>query len=103
MSFQVSMKTEGEKVTLALAGRFDLQAHREFKDAYEGALQMEGARTLELDFDRVDYMDSSALGMLLLLKEKAEALAMPVALTHCRETIRQILEVANFQKLFAIR
>lgn len=88
---------------LALEGRFDFNSHRDFRSAYDGLLSVPTLREIELDFERVDYLDSSALGMLLLLREKAEAGGKAVALTGLQGTVKQVLEIANFQRLFTIR
>ena len=103
MPFQVSVKTEEGKLTLFISGRFDLHSHRDFRDAYEMVLKTEGIPEIILDMEGIDYMDSSALGMLLLLKEKAAARNMEVALANCSETVRKILGVANFNKLFKLK
>jgi len=50
----------------------------------------------------VEYLDSSALGMLLLVRERAEAVGKPVVLSHPNPTVAQILDIANFRKLFTI-
>jgi len=91
--------TNGKSV-IRLAGRFDFTAHRTFRDAYEPQLRDAQVRELEVDLGQVDYLDSSALGMLLILKEKAAASAKAVALANCRGTVRQVLDIANFGKLF---
>jgi anti-anti-sigma regulatory factor len=41
--------------------------------------------------------------MLLLLREKAQAANKTVALRNCRGTVKQVLDIANFGRLFAIR
>jgi len=53
--------------------------------------------------DSLPYLDSSALGMLLLLKERAGAAGKDLALVQCKDTVRQVLEIACFTKLFTIR
>lgn len=89
--------------TLAIQGRFDFSAHKEFRKCGEEALAMPGLKTIEVDLREVDYLDSSALGMLLLLREKARAAsACEVSLSGCRGLVQQILEVANFSRLFKI-
>lgn len=103
MSMQVKTKRSGDKVVLSLSGRFDFTGHRDFRNGYEDALRENGMQEIEVDLGGVDYMDSSALGMLLLLKEKAAMSNQKIILLNCKGTIRQILEVANFDKLFPIR
>lgn len=87
---------------LRLEGKFTFEAHRDFRDAYKTHLDTK-CSTLEIDLGGVDYLDSSALGMLLLAKQSAEEHGKKVRLVNCQGTVGQILTVANFGKLFEIR
>jgi anti-anti-sigma factor len=102
MAMEVKVRVDGGKATLSLSGRFDFTAHREFRQGYEGILQQPGTKSLAIDLGGVEYIDSSALGMLLLLKESAAAAKHTVALVNCRGTVRRVLDVANFDKLFTL-
>lgn len=55
-----------------------------------------------VDLSESDHMDSSALGIILLLNEHAEKLAGNVVIERPSETILKILKIANFDKLFTI-
>lgn len=99
---QITVEKKGETARLALNGRFDFSSHREFRHACDEALRTPGIKEIEADFSRVDYLDSSALGMLLLLREKAQSANLKVSLTHCTGLVQQVLDVANFQRLFTI-
>jgi anti-anti-sigma factor len=98
---QIAVEKKGDVSRLILSGRFDFNSHREFRNACDGVLQ-EDISEIEVDFSRVDYLDSSALGMLLLLREKANNVNKKVSLANCKGIVQQVLEVANFQKLFAL-
>lgn len=100
---QAQVQQQDDKSVIRLEGRFDFNAHRTFREAYEPALGLTGVSEFEIDFGKVDYLDSSALGMLLMLKEKAQASGKTVALVNCRGTVKQVLEIANFGKLFTMR
>jgi len=56
-----------------------------------------------VDLALVEYLDSSALGMLLMLRDKIKASNRRVALVNCRGPVKQVLEIANFAKLFEVR
>ncbi len=84
-------------------GRFDFQVHREFKDAYTPLLDNPVVREIEVEMSKVDYLDSSALGMLMLLNERAKAVNKPVTLLNTSGVVSQVLGVANFSKIFNIR
>ena len=98
---QISARNDGNATTLMLAGRFDFNAHRDFRKGYEEALNAGGINELVLDMRGVDYLDSSALGM-LLLNERATPANVKVKITNCQPTVKMILEVANFNKLINI-
>jgi anti-anti-sigma factor len=92
--------TDGRSV-IRLSGRFDFNAHREFRDAVDQVLKSDG-QEIQVDFAAVDYLDSSALGMLLMLRDKARSSGKNVSLANCRGAVKQVIEIANFGKLFSI-
>lgn len=100
---QAQVHTLEGKSVIRLTGRFDFNAHRVFREAYEQNLREKEVRELEVDLGGVEYLDSSALGMLLMLREKAQQSDKSVALVNCRGAVRQVLDIANFGRLFALR
>jgi HptB-dependent secretion and biofilm anti anti-sigma factor len=98
---QASMVESDGKATIKLQGRFDFNAHREFREVVDQAMSS-AAKEVLVDLSGVDYLDSSALGMLLMLRDKAKSSARDVALTQCSGAVRQVLDIANFSKLFRI-
>src|SRR5512134_2027698 len=97
------VETDAGKASIRLIGRFDFSAHRAFRESCSEALAAGEVRELEIDLAAVDYLDSSALGTLLTLREKAQAARKTVSVANCRGAVRQVLDIANFGKLFAIR
>lgn len=91
-----------QKATITLVGRFDFTLHKEFRETTQRLLQDNDLREIEINLRDVDYLDSSALGILLLLKDRASQKGASIGITGCRDNIRQILEIANFNKLFSI-
>lgn len=94
--------TSGEAAVVKILGRFTFEMHKDFRASFD--LQLAGKNdTITIDFDAVDYIDSAALGMLLLARERASALGKQVELVNCRGPVKAVLDIANFQKLFKIR
>ena len=91
---------EGQAL-VRLQGRFDFNAHREFREAIDTVLSSP-ATVGVVDVAGVEYLDSSALGMLLMLRDRAKSAAREVTLSGCRGAVKQILDIANFGKLFKI-
>ena len=99
---QVTVNNDGGKATLRLSGRFDFNTHREFRSAYEPLIGDVAVRSVVVDFAGVDYLDSSALGMLLMLRDKMGGANKDVLLNGVRGNVKQVLDIANFGKLFQI-
>lgn len=100
---QIAATAHGQEILLNLIGRFDFSAHREFRSCYKEALDNPAFRTITLDFAKVEYMDSAALGMLLLLREGAANANKTVVLRGAAGAVQKVLEIANFGKLFTLR
>lgn len=99
---QTNVLIGSDKAVVKLHGRFDFGAHREFRESCNSCLGAQTVRQIELNFSGVEYLDSSALGMLLMLKERADSMAKSVVLAECRGMVRQVLDIANFDRIFTI-
>lgn len=98
---QATVTVSDNRAVIRLQGRFDFNAHREFREAIDTSLSSP-ASAVSVDFGSVDYLDSSALGMLLMLRDRAKGVGREVTLANCRGAVKQILDIANFGKLFTI-
>ncbi len=56
--------------------------------------------TIKLDMSQVEYVDYTALGLLLALKEKAEAVNVEVVFGPCSKMAMKIFEATSFLKIF---
>lgn len=91
---------DGQELTIAIQGRFDYSTHLNFRDAYQRN-DIQPQRYV-VDFRETTYMDSSALGMLLLLRDYAGGDAASIRLINASADVRRILLIANFDQLFEI-
>ncbi|SED22550.1 STAS domain-containing protein [Pseudomonas anguilliseptica] len=78
--------------------RFDFHAYRAFRDAYELELAKSSVHCLVIDLQEVQYIDSAALGILLLLRDKAQAQNKTVEIRNLHGVAKDVLEIANFSK-----
>ncbi len=94
---------QNQNAVLALKGRFDFYAHRDFTGAYTPLLEDKGITTIAIDMKDVLYMDSSSMGMLLLLKDRAEPTRKKITLVCGQNAVvRELLAAVSFHKLFEI-
>ncbi len=92
--------SEHDCLTLQLGERFDFSVHRDFHDACLGTCR--AAHSYLIDLGEVTHMDSSALGMLLLLREHAGADRADIRIVNAGAELRGTLRVAGFDKLFTL-
>ena len=101
MTIRSEVSADGRGLTIEVEGRFDFSAHRDFHETYE-RLDSEPKQFI-VDMRDATYLDSSALGMLLLLRDHAGGDAAEVKIVNCNPDVRKILTISNFEQLFEIR
>lgn len=100
MSVNSNLSADGKTLTITIDGRFDFSAHQGFRDAYEKISPV--PEEILVNMAATNYLDSSALGMLLLLRDYAGGDSSNITLKNCNDDIRKILTISNFEQLFKI-
>ena len=87
-----------KKLTIELGDRFDFSCHGDFRDAYRSLdpCQLE----ITIDFMKTEYIDSAALGMLLVLRERAGGDHANIIIKSCQPSVQQIMDITRFDRLF---
>lgn len=101
MSISSEISEDDKTVTLKIAGRFDFSTHKDFMQAYKS--YPKGDKVFVVDLAQTEYLDSSAMGMLLQLREHSAVQENNVVLKNGNEAVLEILRIANFGKLFTIQ
>ena len=101
MAITSVVSEDGNQLTIGVEGRFDFSSHQDFRRAYEG--QPTQANSYIVDLKDTTYLDSSALGMLLLLKDYAGGDSAKIEIINGNDDVRKILAISNFEQLFTIR
>lgn len=88
-------------VNISVNGRFDFNVYQEFRDAYK---QVDNPASTQyvINLSGTEYMDSSALGMLLLLRERAGGDSSKIKINGSNAEIKKIFSISNFDRLFEI-
>ena len=101
MAITSNVDAGGETLTIRIQGRFDFSAHQEFRNAYEAVDKSPSAYCV--DMNETTYLDSSALGMLLLLRDHAGGDTSNIEIVNCSPDVKKILTISNFEQLFSIQ
>ena len=87
---------EGSTLNLALEGRLDTTTAPQLEAALHGA--MEGVTELNMDFEKLEYLSSAGLRVILAAQKTMNKQGKMV-IRHVNETIREVFEVTGFLEL----
>ena len=99
MSVNTVESQDNSEVVIKVSGRFDFSCHQEFTESYKA--HPPGSKCYVVDLSQAEFTDSSAMGMLLQLREYGDKSA-GVSLVNGSDSVKGILRIANFDKLFTI-
>ncbi len=99
MSVSAQSLSNGKTMRIQISDRFDFNIHKELRNVYK-----DNASDCNyiIDLKDASYMDSSALGMLLQLREHAGGNKDAVTISNADSNIKEILRIANFDKLMTV-
>ncbi len=95
----VEVEAHGETPVIRIHGQFDFMLNSAFREAYR---RFSPDSRIVLDMREVSAIDSSALGMLLMLREYVGNRPERVVLRGLSEEVRRVLELSNFDRLFTL-
>ncbi len=98
MTIRSKLSETEKKLMIELDDRFDFSCHGAFRDTYQSLDP--GQFEITIDFTRTEYIDSAALGMLLVLRERAGGDRANIIIKSCRPSVQQIMDITRFDKLF---
>ena len=87
------------KAVITIAGEFNFQSHKAFLKAVRSTPK---ASSYEVDLTEVTAVDSSALGMLLILRDIAGGDSAQVSLHGANDDLKNIFQLTKFSNLFHI-
>lgn len=101
MPVKYESSTDGKEVLITIVGCFDYKATRILRDCY---CQNYGHEDViyKIDLSCACSIDSSALGMLLLLREDAKNHGGVILIERPGEEIDRALRMSEFDRLFII-
>ncbi|WP_218312789.1 STAS domain-containing protein [Alteromonas antoniana] len=100
MSIGTKVTDEGKRLIIKLDEKFDFGKVQDFRLAYLDL--SEDINHIEVDLSDTEYMDSSALGMLLNMQKSLNERQFSYSITHCRPQVARILKISRFDKKFEI-
>lgn len=101
MSVTSRQENNGKLLRIVVDGRFDFNQLQSFRSAYEHLEQK--PEHYVIDLSSSNYIDSSALGMLLALREFAGRDDSKIIIDNCSPDIKKIFMITKLVELFNVR
>lgn len=101
MSLKTSLINGGKTLLVKLPSTFDIGIHKEFRALHTDLDP--NVSNFAIDFSGTVHMDSSALGMLLLLRDELATGSNSIELVNCSDSIKELLKLARFDTLFTLK
>jgi anti-anti-sigma regulatory factor len=85
---------------MSLPEVFDFHFHKQFSQQSDEIFSDASFSSIELDFSAVTFLDSSALGMMILLHKKARAKNIKTSIRGANGLPAEILKKAHLTQFF---
>ena len=96
----ITKKLEGDTLTVVLEGRLDTITAPKFQSEIEPLFG--GISKLVLDFEKLNYISSAGLRVLLTFFQELQEQEKKMELCHVNEMIRDVFDVTGFLDILTI-
>ncbi|MBU3022435.1 STAS domain-containing protein [Aestuariibacter sp. A3R04] len=100
MTITAALSENRNTLVIQVDDKFDFGKVQSFREAYDKL--PDTVKVIEVDLSQTEYMDSSALGMLLNMQKSLSDRKIEYKITHCRAQVSRILKISRFDKKFVI-
>jgi len=98
---KIDVKQDGEIFVVELEGRMDTNTSPEFQKEMEAYYSKEGFNMI-LDFDKLDFVSSAGLRVLLLIQKKSKALNGSLVIKNVKPEIQEVFDMTGFSDILTI-
>ena len=92
----------GDTSVVTLSGEVDMNAENELADVLLGEIRRPGTRAVHIDLERVEFLDSSAINVLVRAYNEACAAGRQLLLSGAHQTPLKVLEMTGLMPLLAL-
>jgi anti-sigma B factor antagonist/stage II sporulation protein AA (anti-sigma F factor antagonist) len=101
VGLNITTDEQGGKVILRLDGRLDASTVVKLEEVLNGHIGNNHYKIL-LDFQKVDYLSSAAMRLLLSTTKKLKNSGGKLALAHLHDDVMEIIKMAGFDAILSI-
>ena len=96
--FDKEIKIEDDIQTVKLVGDLDVYSEEDFKEFIEE--KIDANKDLVFDLKDLDYLDSTGLGMFMLIYNKQKENGKSVKIINTKENIKKLFKITDLTALF---
>jgi len=96
--FDKEIKIEDDIQTVKLVGDLDVYSEEDFKEFIEE--KIDANKDLVFDLKDLDYLDSTGLGMFMLIYNKQKENGKSVKIINAKENIKKLFKITDLSDLF---
>ena len=91
----------GPVCNLNMQGKFTFSDHNNFKEVIK-VFDEGGINQVDIDLSQVEFVDSAALGLLLLIRDEAKKNSKKIILKQPQGQVKKMFEISRFYELFEV-
>ncbi|MBC3797858.1 STAS domain-containing protein [Acetobacterium tundrae] len=97
----IEFKKENENTVVDMEGRLDTNTAPNFQKELEAYYNVQGF-SLILDFEKLDFVSSAGLRVLLLIQKKSKALSGNMVIKNVKPEIQEVFNMTGFSEILTI-
>ncbi len=96
----ITTQLTDQELSILVDGRLDFSIHEEFCATFQK--NDKAINSYVIDMHKATHLDSSGLGMMLLLRIHAKDNKAQLRIVKCSHAIKKVLTIASFDRMFVI-
>lgn len=99
---EITKTINGQTLQAEFAGKFTFADNKSFNALISEAMEGSDITILQIDIAKLEFIDSSALGLLLMLNETAAKKGKQLVIKNPQGHVKKVFEVSKFYNIFNI-
>ena len=96
---KIDTKKDGNSLLINLEGRLDTNT---FQDLEKVTDNIDGIKKLTFDFEKLDYISSAGLRVLLTCQKKMNNISGTMTIKNVKEEIQEVFDMTGFSDILTI-
>ncbi|MBR3661007.1 MAG: STAS domain-containing protein [Bacilli bacterium] len=97
---KIDTKKDGNSLLINLEGRLDTNT---FQDLEKVTDNIDGIKKLTFDFEKLDYISSAGLRVLLTCQKKMNNISGTMIIKNVKEEIQEVFDMTGFSDILTIK